>query len=293
MADVAVGFDPCGADGWIFQDLLAEGCRVGAPPDIFSPDGQDWGLPPFVPWRLQMARYEPYIATIRSAFTACGAIRLDHVMGLFRLYWIPPDHTPHDGAYVRYRAADLLDLLALEAHRAGAFVVGEDLGTVEDEVRDELAARHVLSYKLLWFEEGPTSELPEQALAAVTTHDLSTVAGVWTGHDQAARVQLGFAEQGQPDPFAERLGELTGLQGDATLDDVVLQAHDALVAAPSLVVLATLEDAVASPDRPNFPGTIDEWPNWRIPLPVGLEELTTHPLALAVASVLDRGVRER
>jgi 4-alpha-glucanotransferase len=291
MADVAVGFDPSGADGWVFQDLLAEGCRVGAPPDIFSPDGQDWGLPPFVPWRLQMARYEPFIATIRSAFVGCGAIRLDHVMGLFRLYWIPPDHTPHDGAYVRYTAAHLLDLLALEATRAGAFVVGEDLGTVEDEVRDELAERNVLSYKLLWFEEGPTADLPPHALAAVTTHDLSTTAGVWTGADQAARISLGFAEPGEPDPFEPRLRELTGLDEGAPVDDVVLRTHEALVKAPSLVVLATLEDAVASPDRPNFPGTIDEWPNWRIPLPATLEELTQHPLALALARVLDEGMR--
>lgn len=291
MADVAVGFDPCGADGWVYQDLLAEGCRVGAPPDIFSPDGQDWGLPPFVPWRLRMARYEPYIATIRSAFLGCGAIRLDHVMGLFRLYWIPPQHTAHDGAYVHYPASDLLDLLTLEATRAGSFVVGEDLGTVQDEVREELGARNVLSYKLLWFEEGPPGALPERALAAVTTHDLATVAGVWTGADQAARVELGFSAPDDPNPFKPRAEELTGLAPDASVDEVVVQVHQALVDAPSLVLLATLEDAVASPDRPNFPGTIDEWPDWRIPLPVAMEELTLHPLALAVARTLDQGVR--
>jgi 4-alpha-glucanotransferase len=291
ISDIAVGFDPCGADGWVFQDLVAEGCRVGAPPDLFSVDGQDWGLPPFVPWRLRAARYEPFVATIRSALLGCGGIRLDHVMGLFRLYWVSPEGNARDGgAYVRYPAGDLLDLIALEAHRAGAFVVGEDLGTVEDEVRDKLADRNVLSYRLLWFSEGDVGELPRQALAAVTTHDLPTIAGVWGGSDQAARIGLGLAPPGEDDPIRPRLLELAEPLADGTrIDDVVVRTYERLGASPCLVLLGTLEDAVAMPERPNFPGTIDEWPNWRIPLPVTLDALAAHPLVQQVAATLAHG----
>jgi 4-alpha-glucanotransferase len=215
-------------------------------------------------------------------------------MGLFRLYWIPPGGGPRDGAYVRYPAHDLLDLLALEAERAGAFVVGEDLGTVEDEVRHELAERGVLSYRLLWFEEGPPPTYPDQALASVTTHDLPTIAGVWTGADLADRQRLGRAGDGSDEAlFRARITQATGLADDAPVDEVVVETHRALAEAPSLVVTATLDDAVAAVDRPNLPGTIDEWPNWRIPLPRTLEQLVADSLPRKVASALDAGVRLR
>jgi 4-alpha-glucanotransferase len=191
---------------------------------------------------------------------------------------------------VKYPSNDLLDLLALEAYRAGAFVVGEDLGTVSDDIRIELASRKVLSYRLLWFEEGPPAELPRNALSAVTTHDLPTIAGVWTGQDQRNRVALGFSTDDETEPFQPRLHELTKLPPDAPVEDVVVATYRALAEAPSLVLLATLEDAVATPDRPNFPGTIDEWPNWRIPLPATLEQLTEEPLPRLVAEALNDGV---
>ena len=293
MADLAVGFDPHGADAWSFQDLLGQGCRLGAPPDTFNPLGQDWGLPPFVPWKLRAARYQPFIDTIRASLAHCGGIRIDHVMGLFRLYWIPPGVGPSDGAYVRYPHNDLLDLLALEAQRAGAFVVGEDLGTVEDEVRNALADRQILSYRLVWFEEGAPSTFPRQALAGVTTHDLPTMAGVWSGADLADRQRLGHAGDGTDDLwFRSRIHLATGLGNDATTEEVVVATHEALAPAPSLIVVATLDDAVAMVDRPNLPGTIDEWPNWRIPLHRTLEEIESDPLVLAVAQALDAGVRQ-
>jgi 4-alpha-glucanotransferase len=292
VSDVAVGFDPAGADAWAFQDLLALGCRVGAPPDTFNPSGQDWGLPPFVPWKVRAAGYEPFIATVRSALAHCGGIRIDHVMGLFRLFWIPPAGGPVDGAYVRYRAHELLDLLALEAWRASAFVVGEDLGTVEDEVRIELEDRGVLSYRLLWFEERPPPSYPVQALSGVTTHDLPTIAGVWSGTDLAHRRRLGhLADGGDDDLFEHRIEQATGLDHDAPIDEVIVATHRALAQAPSLVISATLDDAVGAIDRPNLPGTIDEWPNWRIPLPKPLEEIVDDPLAHSVAAALDAGVR--
>jgi 4-alpha-glucanotransferase len=293
VSDVAVGFDPSGADAWAFQDQLAMDCRVGAPPDTFNAAGQDWGLPPFVPWKLRHAGYEPFIETIRSAFTHTGGIRIDHVMGLFRLYWIPPGGGPADGTYVSYNGSELLDLVAVEAHRAGGFVVGEDLGTVTDEAREQLSRRNVLSYRLLWFEKGSPTTLPERALAAVTTHDLATIAGVWTGHDLDVRRSLGVSEDDgstRDEPFFSRLLEVGNVTEDAGIDEVVVATHEALATAPSLLLLATLDDAVATPERPNLPGTIDEWPNWRIPLPVTLEELTALPLPRAVAHALDSGV---
>ena len=163
MHDLAVGVDPAGADGWLWQDHLALDMAVGAPPDEFSTQGQSWGLPPFDPWRLRTAGYEPFIQTIRATLGHAGGLRIDHVMGLFRLWWVPRDAaSPAEGAYVRYPAEDLLDIVALECHRAGAYAVGEDLGTVEDHVREELARRAVLSYRLVWFEDDPPAEYPEQ-----------------------------------------------------------------------------------------------------------------------------------
>lgn len=290
IADLAVGFDPSGADGWAYQDLLAIGCRVGAPPDIFNQAGQDWGLPPFVPWKLRAARYEPLIRTLRSAFHHAAGIRIDHVMGLFRLYWLPPGAGPAEGAYVRYVADEILDLVALEAHVAGAFVVGEDLGTVEDDAREELAARNILSYRLLWFEDEPTSRYPERALAAVTTHDLPTVAGVWTGADLAETTALGVAGDGSGDAYLQRrVRQTTHLDDGATVDDVIVATHQALAAAPSLLRLATLEDALGVEHRPNVPGTVDERPNWRMPLPKPVERLVHDPLVRRVAAAMEAG----
>src|SRR5438876_10868825 len=155
IQDLPIGVDANGADAWAWQDLMALGVSVGAPPDDFSPRGQDWGLPPFIPHRLRSARYEPFIQTIRAALRHAGGLRIDHVMGLFRLFWIPRGMTAADGAFVRYPVDDLLAIVALESHRARAFVVGEDLGTVEGGVRERLAAQRVLSYRLLWFEPDP------------------------------------------------------------------------------------------------------------------------------------------
>ena len=158
--DLAVGVDPDGADAWVDRDAYANGVSVGAPPDEFNTGGQDWGLLPFDPWRLRATGYEPFIETVRAGFRHAGGLRVDHVMGLFRLFWVPAGCGPDEGTYVQYPAADLLDILAVESHRAQAFVVGEDLGTVEDGVRADLARRRVLSYRLLYFEPGDPSRAP-------------------------------------------------------------------------------------------------------------------------------------
>ena len=187
--DLAIGFAPDGFDAWSFQDELAAGMSVGAPPDPLGPHGQDWGLPPFVPDRLAAGGYGPFAQTIRAGMAHAAGLRIDHVMGLFRLFWIPEGAEPAQGTYVRYPADDLLGILALESATAKALVVGEDLGTVEPGVRERLAAEGVLSYRLAWFEHDHgggrrrAADYPRLALAATTTHDLPTVAGFFTGSD--------------------------------------------------------------------------------------------------------------
>ncbi|MFM7062591.1 MAG: 4-alpha-glucanotransferase [Actinomycetes bacterium] len=274
VGDLAVGFDPDGSDAWCDQDLLATGCRVGAPPDDFAPDGQDWGLPPYVPWRLRAAGYGPWLATLRAQLAHSAALRIDHVMGLFRLFWVPDGSSPAQGTYVSQFGTELLDLAVMEAVRAGAVLVGEDLGTVEPSVRSALGARGVLGYRIGWFEDAPPSEWPSGSLAATTTHDLPTVAGLWTGADARRRSEAGLP----PDPAGDellrhRLRVLTGSPDDRPTEQVVLAAEEAVAHSPSLVALATLEDACAVEERPNQPGTVDELPNWRLALPVRVEEL--------------------
>ncbi len=288
MHDLAVGFDPGGADGWAWQDVLAAGMSVGAPPDEFNTRGQDWGLLPFDPWRLRMAGFEPFIRTVRAGFRNAGGMRFDHVMGLFRLFWIPLGKRPAEGAYVRYPWRELLAILALESHRAQAFVVGEDLGTVEDVVRDELGARDVLSYRLLWFERSPPREFPECALAAVTTHDLPTVAGLWAGADLDELERLGLEpNHASTAKLRRRLRDWTGLDEDAPVSDVVVETYRVLAEAPSAVLAATLDDALCVEERPNVPGTTDERPNWSLALPKPLEDIEVDPTVAAVAAALD------
>jgi 4-alpha-glucanotransferase len=289
MQDLAVGVDPGGADAWLWQDTMALGMRVGAPPDDFNTKGQDWGLPPFDPWRLRLTGYDPWIRTVRFGLRAAGGIRVDHVMGLFRLWWIPMGSRPASGAYVRYRHWEMLDILALESHRAGAYIVGEDLGTVEDFVREELAERGVLSYRLLWFEPHRPPEFPPQALAAVTTHDLPTIAGIWTGADLAEQHALGLEpyEEGAR-AIRQKLADWSGSPDDAEPAEVVVNTHRLLAQAPSMILTATLDDAAVVEERPNIPGTIDERPNWSIALPAPLEDLEASPTAAAVAEALRR-----
>lgn len=290
MHDLPIGVDPNGADAWVWQDLLATDVTVGAPPDEYNTLGQNWGLPPFVPHKLRAAAYQPFRHTIQAALRHAAGLRIDHVMGLFRLFWIPWETEPSLGAYVRYRADELLAILALESARAHAFVVGEDLGTVEAEARAQLDAHRLLSYRLLWFETEPPSRYPARALAAVTTHDLPTIVGLWNGADLQAQHDLGL----QPNAtglqaIRQRLQGMTGLSDAATVEEVVLRTHQLLAEAPSAVLVATLEDALAVAERPNMPNTTTEWPNWSLALPYPLEAIERHPHVQAVGTALQRG----
>ena len=291
IQDLPIGVAGGGADAWAWQDVLASGVDVGAPPDAFNVQGQNWGSPPLVPWRLRAADYEPFIESIRATMAGAGGLRIDHVMGLFRLWWVPSDGSAADGAYVRYPAEDLLDIVALESSRAQAVVVGEDLGTVEDGVREALAEHGILSYRLLWFEEEDPEKWPAEAMAAITTHDLPTVAGLWTGADLEDQRRHGTGpdeelERGR----AELLARLRGVRRNAKPETAVKRAHELLARAPSLLLSATVDDAVAERRRPNMPGTTER-PNWSLPLPVAVEDLPGHPLVRTVAQTLDRAVR--
>jgi 4-alpha-glucanotransferase len=292
LNDLAIGVDPNGAEAWTHQDLLALDCRVGAPPDRFNAEGQDWGLPPFVPWKLRDAGYAPLAELWRSALGTAGGLRIDHVMGLFRLFWMLPAQAPSDGAYVRYRSDELLAVLAIESTRAGSIVVGEDLGTVEDGVREALAAAGVLSTRLVWFDQEPPELFPTQAFAAVTTHDLPTVAGVWSGEDLADQRAAGLrTHDGQDADMRDRLAMVAEAAPDAPVEDVIVGVHRRLARAPSAVVAATLEDALGVTQRPNMPGTVSERPNWSLALPLRLDEVLADPLVNAVAASMREGRR--
>jgi 4-alpha-glucanotransferase len=208
-------------------------------------------------------------------------------MGLFRLFWIPQGAEARSGVYVRYPSADLLDILALESVRAGAWVVGEDLGTVQDSVRAELQARSVLSYKLLWFEPDPPYRWPEQSFGAITTHDLPTVAGLWTGRDLELQRAAGVEPNEESTrELRHRLRDWTGCEDDSPVADVVESAHELLAKAPSRVVTATIDDALCVEERPNQPGTTVET-NWSTALPVPLEDLIDDPQVNRIARALN------
>jgi 4-alpha-glucanotransferase len=244
-------------------------------------------LPPFVPHRLRAAGYRPFVETVRAALRHAGGLRIDHVMGLFRLFWVPEGLPPARGAFVRYPAGDLLGIVALESQRAGAFVVGEDLGTVEEGVRETLAARGILSYRCMWIETEPPARYPELSLAAVTTHDLPTIAGLWTGVDLKAQQAIGLEPNVEGmDEIRARLARMAGLDDDAPVERAVEGAHDLLGGAASRVVTATLDDALAVPERPNMPATTTRWPNWSLALPAPLEQIESLPLPLSVATRL-------
>ncbi len=275
VQDLPVGVHGGGADAWVWQDVMAGGATIGCPPDALNTVGQDWGSPPLVPWRLREAGYQPFVESVRATIAGAGGLRVDHVMGLFRLWWIPEGEHPAAGCYVRYPADDLLDIVCLESHRAGAVVVGEDLGTVEDGVREALSERGILGYRVLWFEDDDPADWPELAMAAVTTHDLPTVAGLWTGSDTtdvlaSSDMDPDDVERGREELLARLRRD--GLPAGAGVDDAVAAAYRQLGRAPSLLLTLSLEDALAEERRPNVPGTTAR-DNWRVPLAQPLEDV--------------------
>ena len=293
--DLAVGAHPHGADTWALQGVMAAGVTVGAPPDAFNQQGQDWSQPPWRPDRLAAEGYRPYRDMLRTILRHAGGIRVDHALGLFRMWWVPEGASPVDGTYVRYDHEALVGILVLEAWRSGALVVGEDLGTVEPWVRDYLAERGVLGTSILWFErdsEGrplPPERWRELCLAAVTTHDLPPTAGYLRGEHVRIREELGLltrtadeerrVDEEEREQWLGLLRERGWLPHHAAEQRTVEALHRALAATPSRLLGVALTDAVGDRRAINQPGTHDEYPNWQLPLadgsgrPVLLEDM--------------------
>ncbi|MFD7864973.1 4-alpha-glucanotransferase [Streptomyces sp. NPDC059783] len=300
--DLAVGVHPGGADTWAQQDVFALGMSVGAPPDAFNAHGQDWGLPPWNPSALAARGYAPFRGLLRGLLTHAGALRIDHVMGLFRLWWVPEGRPPTEGTYVSQDGEAMLAVLVLEAHRAGTVVLGEDLGTVEPGVREALARRGVLGTSVLWFERDwsgtgrplAPEDWREDCLATATTHDLPSTAARLTGDHVTLRHRLGLLtrplEQERTEDgadTAEWLALLTrlGLLPEGTDDEeaAVRAVHRFLLRTPARMTGVWLPDTVGDRRPQNLPGTWDQYPNWRLPVadaegrPVTLEELAASP----------------
>lgn len=307
--DLAVGASPDGADVWTDPQAYIRGIRVGAPPDALGPLGQDWGLPPLNPQGLARTGYGPFIDMVRANMRHAGALRIDHAMALQHLFWIPPGMTAAQGVYLTYPEQAMVAVLAIESHRARCVIIGEDLGTVPAGFRDRMAAENILSYRLLYFERYEDSGLfmrpdtyPHLALSTPTSHDLATIAGNWRGWDVAMRHRLGLCGPDADEPADQAVraherdllraalvdqGFLPGdfpLGADIGADDMatlITACHRFLARAPSLLMLANLDDLAAEVSQVNVPGTVLEYPNWRRRLSLSLEELLHSPQAQA------------
>lgn len=283
---------------------------MGAPPDQYNQTGQDWGQPPWRPDRLEELAYEPFRAMVSAAISRAGGLRIDHIMGLFRLWWVPSGLGPRNGAYVRYNHEAMVGILALEAYRAQALVVGEDLGTVEPWVRDYLADRGILGTSVAWFEYGSDgrpldpSRWREYCMASVTTHDLPPTLGYIRGDHVRLRDDLGLLTEPleeemehadrEQQAFVDILRD-KGLLGPDETDpvEILVALHAYIRASPARVLQVALADAVGERRTQNQPGTIDEYPNWRVPLrdqddqQVELEDIFTADLPTRIAAVMN------
>ncbi|HSI02912.1 MAG TPA: 4-alpha-glucanotransferase, partial [Myxococcota bacterium] len=310
--DLAVGVDRAGSETWASADVYATSASVGAPPDELALKGQNWGLPPLIPDRLRGTAYAPLVATLRQCMKCAGALRMDHVMALLRLFWVPPGKDATDGAYVYYAFRDLLGILALESVRNRCLVIGEDLGTVPDEVRSALAEHQVLSYRVFYFEQEhdyrpkPPEHYPRCALVTASTHDLPTLRGFWERRDLTLRAELdlypsaemrGRQEQGRTVQKQRILGALAERHlahyQDAILNaplaqETVRAIYTYLARTPSWLLAVQLEDALDVLDQANLPGTVHEHPNWRRRLPMGVAELGASPGFALLAEALRR-----
>lgn len=301
--DLALATDRYGADLWAHREAFVERARVGAPPDDFSPDGQDWSFPPPDHNFLHATGYRLFIETIRKNIRHGGALRMDHVMRFFRLYWIPEGSSARDGAYVQDRARDLLGILALESVRAQSLLVGEDLGTVTEEIRADLYRYGILSYRVLYFERDGAGryrapwEYPEQALVCSTTHDLPTIAGFWTGRDIESRREAELISgEAYHAMLASRavekqnlLATLRGLNllpewypaDAAAIPEFTGELHNAvmgfLAMTGSALLLVNQEDLTKETEQQNLPGSTHQYPNWRRKMKYTVEELETSP----------------
>jgi 4-alpha-glucanotransferase len=314
--DIAIGSVDGGNDAWNYQDVLAEDADVGAPPDDFSPEGQNWGFSPQIPEKMKETAYELFIQTMRKNMKYCGALRIDHALGMFRLFWIPRGMHPKDGAYVKYPSEDLLRIIALESVRNKTIIIAEDLGTIGENVREILRQFQMLSYKLFYFERNypdpsfvKPDQYPEIALCAVTTHDLPTLYGYWEGQDIMARKQLG--KYNDDAIFLKQVNErerdkaliLSALKSQNILPEeypsvpemipqmtteLCLAVYRYLALTPSKLLSVSLDDITGVLNQQNMPGTIDAYPNWTQKTPITLEQMISDKRFLDLSEMLKK-----
>jgi 4-alpha-glucanotransferase len=308
--DLALGAAPGGFETWGYPSLFASGATIGSPPDTFNLKGQNWNLPPLIPRRLAKSGYRLFVDTLRANLPPGGIVRLDHVMGLFRLYWIPEGLGPQDGAYVRYPARDFLGLLTLESQRRRTLVIGEDLGTVAPSIRRELARARIFSYRVFFFERKGGShfaapeDYPRQALSCATTHDLPTLAGYWEGRDLDLRNQLNLYPSPElAEQFAASRAQDRLLLVETLVQQGLLPPDYSLPPQPcpeelrwgvlaylgksqAALLEVRLEDMLGLTAQQNLPGTTDQHPNWRQKIFPTLDELRYDPEITRLAETL-------
>lgn len=316
IADLAVGADPTGSQAWSDPEELLSGLSVGSPPDDFNAHGQSWGVAAFSPQGLVDSGYRGFLAMLRASLAHAGGLRIDHILGLSRLWLVPEGETAQQGAYLRYPLDDLLRLVSLESWRHRAIVIGEDLGTVEAGLRDRLAARGVLGMSVMWFEREGEAFLPTEAwrqttMATTSTHDLPTVAGWWLENDLHWRNRLGLLKAGEdPAELSEQrrqdrrrlvsVCELEGVAGDGgiasdsvNVEDVVDAVLVHVAKTPTPLALFPVEDLLGLKEQANLPGTFDEHPNWRRRLPAPAPQALNEPAVQQRLSRIDGIRRER
>jgi 4-alpha-glucanotransferase len=303
IGDLAIGMDSAGSHAWARRSDLLLDLSVGAPPDVFNPNGQDWGLTVFSPTALVARGFEPFLATVRAALRHAGGVRIDHAMGLLRLWLIPRGASASEGAYLSYPQDDLLNLLALESHRHGAVVIAEDLGTVPPGFRSRLRRAGIAGMDVLWFERSrqafkQPARWRADAVAMTTTHDLPTVAGWWSGEDIRTRRALGLAAPAEEEERAkDRCRLWRGFAQSGAAEPPPPESADPAPAvdaaltyvaqSPSPLMLAPVEDLLGLEEQPNLPGTIGEHPNWRRRLAPMARELFDAPEVLRRAKAID------
>jgi 4-alpha-glucanotransferase len=298
--DLALGANPGGYETWAYPGLFARGAALGAPPDAFNPKGQNWGLPPMIPERLKELRFQPFIDILKANLPVDGMLRLDHVMGLFRQFWLPYPGEKASGAYVRYPDRELLAILALESWRRRTLIIGEDLGTVAPYIRRELKRKGIFSYRVFYFERRnhdflEPQEYPREALAAVSTHDLPTLAGYWEGRDIQLKKSLdlyplqGMAQEDEARRAGERRLMVAALIRQGLLPEGYSPPPAPCPAAVRRGVLAflarsraalfevRLEDLLGLTAQQNLPGTTSQHPNWRQKIFPAREDLSRSP----------------
>ncbi|MCL5062835.1 MAG: 4-alpha-glucanotransferase [Nitrospirae bacterium] len=315
--DLAIGSIGGGSDAWNFQDVIADGISLGAPPDDFNPTGQNWGFPPLIPEKLKESGYELFIQTIRKNMKHFGALRIDHALGMFRQFWIPQGMPASQGAYVRYPAEDILRIIALESVRNRTMVIAEDLGTIGENVRESLFRFRMLSYRLLYFERNypdpsflSPERYPDMALCAVTTHDLPTLYGWWIGRDIDLKKRLGIysGEDALQRDIENRERDktllLNALQSQGLLKlnsklqtpnsvthELCLAIYEYLARTSCRLVAVSLDDAIGMLDQQNMPGITDSYPSWMQKTPIPLEQMLSDKWFSALSEMFKKNNR--